>query len=575
MPAAADGELRLRVAIVGIGPKGLFALERLLHHAHRAGPRTRLRGRSVRAASRPRRRTGLRPRSARLSAHELRRRDAGPVGRRSHGRERRRATLLRRLAPGGAVTTTPRSAIRRARWSGATWPTAWPACAPPRLRTSTITRHRDVGPRAPAARFVMDDRDGRRPRATRTTTRCSWRSATRPAPATGRARAWPHAAPLIPAVFPIARLAAAHVAPGATVAVRGFALTFLDAALALTEGRGGGFAPADHPYRLRYAPSPDDAGVIVPFSRTGRPMLAKPDPALAAGLPALETIARAARAQILAAARRLHRSRRPAGDPRGGGRGEPALRPAESPGVSAAALARRRLRRPRAADVAVDRPRRSSARSRSVRAWPRPTCRGRSGTPGGRSTRRSSPGSATAAWPAGSGRCSTRWRREMERVAFGPPAVNAAKLLALIAAGRVDLAHVAGGQLRSGERTTVIAGAHGERRDRRRDRRRAPAARRAALRRRPARAARRATGTPGSCAAVAACRSTPTAAASARDGHRTPGLSAIGRPTEDWVIGNDTLNRAPAPARRCVGAARHRPGDARADARTRQDCTAA
>ena len=42
MPAAADDDLRLRVAIVGLGPKGLFALERLLDHAHRAGPRTRL-----------------------------------------------------------------------------------------------------------------------------------------------------------------------------------------------------------------------------------------------------------------------------------------------------------------------------------------------------------------------------------------------------------------------------------------------------------------------------------------------------------------------------------------------------
>jgi diaminopimelate decarboxylase len=27
------------------------------------------------------------------------------------------------------------------------------------------------------------------------------------------------------------------------------------------------------------------------------------------------------------------------------------------------------------------------------------------------------------------------------------------------------------------------------------------------------------------------------------DGRRAPGLSAIGRPTEDWVIGNDTLSR--------------------------------
>ena len=28
------------------------------------------------------------------------------------------------------------------------------------------------------------------------------------------------------------------------------------------------------------------------------------------------------------------------------------------------------------------------------------------------------------------------------------------------------------------------------------------------------------------------------------DGSPTPGLGVIGRPTEDWIIGNDTLNRA-------------------------------
>ena len=32
------GSPRLRVAIVGLGPKGLYALERLLHHAHDIGP---------------------------------------------------------------------------------------------------------------------------------------------------------------------------------------------------------------------------------------------------------------------------------------------------------------------------------------------------------------------------------------------------------------------------------------------------------------------------------------------------------------------------------------------------------
>ena len=42
MRGVADHDPPLRVAILGVGPKGLFALERLLHHAHRAGPAARL-----------------------------------------------------------------------------------------------------------------------------------------------------------------------------------------------------------------------------------------------------------------------------------------------------------------------------------------------------------------------------------------------------------------------------------------------------------------------------------------------------------------------------------------------------
>ena len=37
---------------------------------------------------------------------------------------------------------------------------------------------------------------------------------------------------------------------------------------------------------------------------------------------------------------------------------------------------------------------------------------------------------------------------------------------------------------------------------------------------------------------------TPDGSCRARDGSITPGLAAIGRPTEDSVIGNDTLSRS-------------------------------
>ena len=49
-------------------------------------------------------------------------------------------------------------------------------------------------------------------------------------------------------------------------------------------------------------------------------------------------------------------------------------------------------------------------------------------------SRLSGDGLAAGDWPA-----FLRLAAEMERIAFGPPPVNAAKLLALVEAGRVDL----------------------------------------------------------------------------------------------------------------------------------------
>jgi diaminopimelate decarboxylase len=148
---------------------------------------------------------------------------------------------------------------------------------------------------------------------------------------------------------------------------------------------------------------------------------------------------------------------------------------------------------------------------------------------------------------------------QMERVAFGPPAVNAAKLLALIAAGRVDLARVAGGQIRSREHMSVIAGARGERR--------VDVVVDAVL---PPPGALHCGGgllerlvDDGHARIAAGGRGIEIDADGgciAAGGHRSTGLSAIGRPTEDWVIGNDTLNRALHPhsdawARRVIGRA--------------------
>ncbi|MDF1811840.1 MAG: FAD/NAD(P)-binding protein [Verrucomicrobiales bacterium] len=74
-------------------------------------------------------------------------------------------------------------------------------------------------------------------------------------------------------VFPVDRqLSVASIPPGSKVAVRGFSLTFIDAALALTEGRGGKFSKGGG-----YERSGSEPRSITPFSRSGRPMLAKPD----------------------------------------------------------------------------------------------------------------------------------------------------------------------------------------------------------------------------------------------------------------------------------------------------------
>lgn len=64
-----------------------------------------------------------------------------------------------------------------------------------------------------------------------------------------------------------------RVPPGSVVHCKGYALTFLDAMLALTEGRGGVFAPDGLDWR--YRASGNEPKVIRPHSRTGRPMRAK------------------------------------------------------------------------------------------------------------------------------------------------------------------------------------------------------------------------------------------------------------------------------------------------------------
>ena len=77
----------------------------------------------------------------------------------------------------------------------------------------------------------------------------------------------------IPFVYPVTERMR-PVPAGARVAMLGIGLTFIDALLELTEGRGGRFVRDDGD-TLRYERSGNEPDVIFPFSRTGLPMAPK------------------------------------------------------------------------------------------------------------------------------------------------------------------------------------------------------------------------------------------------------------------------------------------------------------
>lgn len=75
----------------------------------------------------------------------------------------------------------------------------------------------------------------------------------------------------VPFIYPVSdRLAA--VPSESTVAIKGMGLTFVDAVLALTEGRGGSFERERAQGPLRYCRSGAEPAVMLPFSRSGLPM---------------------------------------------------------------------------------------------------------------------------------------------------------------------------------------------------------------------------------------------------------------------------------------------------------------
>jgi len=365
--------------------------------------------------------------------------------------------------------------------------------------------------------------------------------------ATGHLRTWPGAlvasrggATPVTGVFPVQReLRRSRVPSGAVVAVRGFALTFIDAALALTEGRGGRFSSSDGG-RLRYTRSGAEPEAILPFSRTGRPLLAKPAgapagpvaSALERGRTELASLAdldlRDAVVPVLA---RTAGAVLAASGVAGGA--DP---------LTAAAAARLEALITGAGVGDVD-PVAEITRSCEVVAD-----RGAPGVDWAVGTvwrglypqvvgRLGHGGLVEHDWPR-----FHRLAAEMERLAFGPPRGNAEKLLALVAAGIVDLGMVAGGRLVPDGDGVALEGAAG---------------------RRPVDVVVDAVlappGVPAGASGPAAglvedgtvrlipggrgldvlvdgtCRD--------RGGDPVLGLAAVGRLTEDAVIGNDTLSR--------------------------------
>lgn len=360
------------------------------------------------------------------------------------------------------------------------------------------------------------------------------------------------------------RLGSEQIPPSSTVAVRGFALSFIDAALALTVGRGGrfeGIGTGDVDGGCYHA-SGWEVERIVPFSRSGLPLLAKPGPELVARSGQLRLVWDRLRARLRATT----------GSPM-----LPGLRDALGEAAHAA-LQRLNDTVPALELEAIHATLRTDGRSRSAESsahgcaapasdadpGPDPRCGVESLAAMRRSvevaTGRRSPDAAWSvgeAWRQGypalvdrvsHGGLAVSERSEfdllaarMERLAFGAPAESLHRMIVLADAGVVDLGHLrapqvvvhdAGLTLVSGSRRTPVdvlidaviepPGITPE----------TPLWGRL-LRRAQIRVG---SGTRG-------VEIMDDATCVDDEGQRVEGLAAVGRATEGWVLGNDTLSR--------------------------------
>ncbi|MDR6301583.1 FAD/NAD(P)-binding protein [Mesonia maritima] len=77
---------------------------------------------------------------------------------------------------------------------------------------------------------------------------------------------------VIPFIYPVEKKLE-EILPNKTIAIKGLGLTFIDAVLALTEGKGGKFTKIKNGFSYQFSGS--EPKKIIPFSRTGLPMFPK------------------------------------------------------------------------------------------------------------------------------------------------------------------------------------------------------------------------------------------------------------------------------------------------------------
>ena len=325
-------------------------------------------------------------------------------------------------------------------------------------------------------------------------------------------------------------------ASGTTVAIRGFGLTAIDLILSLTEGRGGRFT-RDSLGPLVYQSTANDPAAIVPWTRTGRPMLVKPEvpdnqrtrdlvssaSAEILAIPESETSFERLVDQLIQLASGLLELT--TGDPlvdqvrdwfAGARRGR--LKAAKDPLESIVG------------SLQIAGGSRSPDLAWAVGAAWRESY--------GALVRRFSHGGIDP----GSRDDYRRLSAEMERLAFGPPPLNAAKLVALSQAGLLDLSALNRSRHPADLEFDSVIPQPG-------------------LDRRPIVTALTDAGLIRVHPGLRGIEVDRASRCVGTDGRPTPGLAACGRITEDWIIGNDSLNRSLHPelnewARLALGGAR-------------------